>query len=143
MKTSLKENGLWISRARKRHGRCYELCFYVILNSDGWDLVHGEVKVDPKRIPGMSRMRHAWVEKNGMVYDPVLNAEFMTAAYYSKYEAISIVRYTKIEACKMLSQFRWIGPWHEVTDPRGCLNPPGGCADPPGPPAGLRGQEQG
>jgi hypothetical protein len=55
---------------------------------------------------------HAWLERNGVVYDAVKDREESAAAYYARSRAVVERRYAKIEACEHMARTGSWGPWH-------------------------------
>jgi hypothetical protein len=101
------------TRARKRDGRCYELCFRSLFDMPepgDWVLVHG--------IVGSTDTGHAWFTDGKDVFDPVrgevLGSEFIPVpAYQNLSDARGTVTYTKAEACEKALATKHFGPWHE------------------------------
>lgn len=106
--------------ARKRAGRCYELCVRGLLNSptsvaESWLLVHGTVRWNG---PG-GRMGHAWlVTFDGeTVYDAVRDETRPAAEYQALFAANEERRYALKEvAGEVIGSGHW-GPWHEGATP--------------------------
>jgi hypothetical protein len=98
-----------LPRIRNRKGRCYELaamgCF---VPGPGWVLVHGEVNGPP---PTVGRIGHAWLELDGLVYDPVLDQAIGQDVYTAKFSAIPVTRYTSVEAANQIATRGHYGPW--------------------------------
>ena len=99
------------TRARKRVGRCYELAFNAFLKlppDTGWSLIHGEVN-------GLwgSRIGHAWLQRPGLIWDPVEAMAFAEGGHIRRSAAVEMARYSsqKEAANKMLSH-NHLGPWH-------------------------------
>lgn len=93
---------------RKRTGRCYELAWRTVLESDGLTLVHGQCNGPEGQV-----IDHAWIEcSDGSVLDEVLNASFAGDEYARKYGAIVIRRYSKEEAAKKSLETGHYGPWY-------------------------------
>ena len=95
--------------ARKRQGRCYELAGQGILNTTSNDsvlLCHGLVT----NLDGTT-IDHAWLEVDeGQIYDPVLD-KVISLRMYSLRVAKVIMRYTKLEAAKLMTKTSHWGPW--------------------------------
>lgn len=96
-----------LPRIRKRDTRCYELAAEGVLIGRAWFLVHGEVNGPPE----IGRIGHAWLEFDGWVYDPVLDQAIESEAYKSKFAALSMERYTYLEAARAISVQGHYGPW--------------------------------
>jgi len=95
---------------RRRHKRCYELAFKMLLHlagdgkADTVTLVHGLVS------GGIS---HAWLESNEEAYDAVVHVTMPVAEYVAAKGALVERRYTFKEACQLLRAKGHYGPWHE------------------------------
>ena len=96
-----------IPRLRIRHGRCYELAYEGCIKAHEWVLIHGEVN-GPH---GINRMGHAWLESDGLIYDPVLDIALPRAIYIQKCNGIEFNRYTIKEAAQQVIQSGHYGPW--------------------------------
>jgi hypothetical protein len=105
-----------LQRHRRRGGRCYELAFSGILNDGTWSLVHGQVS-GPNGVP----MGHAWLERDGQVYDPVLNRQLPLLEYRDRYGAVCEAQYSQREAAERMLEARHSGPWARgsASDPSG------------------------
>lgn len=97
-------------RAKKRTGRCYELSGKGLLQAEDWTLVHGEVNAGSKL--GNIRMDHAWLEKEGQVYDAVLDGLFEQDDYYRQCEVTEAKCYRSKEVILNISHFGHWGPWN-------------------------------
>lgn len=99
---------------RQRKGRCYELAGRGQLNVDPtWTLVHGRAAI-VARLPLL--IAHAWLEKDGYVYDASLD-ELMTAKkYVARYKALTERRYSAAQTAKKLIENEHWGPWHLIHD---------------------------
>jgi|SRR5208283_3375825 len=99
-------HGLPKNRFRKRGGRCYELCAKLLLNApDGtpWELVHGK---------GMGMIRHAFLERDGLIYDAVDDKFFQPDDYRRQTGIVDAARYTHAEAARHMAQSGHCGPWN-------------------------------
>ena len=85
-------------RVRQRRGRCFELAIKSQKRDPTWTLVHGYVPLVISGITTKGRVGHAWLECEGMIYDPVRDK--MLAQPQPAY--IPLHRYTLEEACKMM-----------------------------------------
>ncbi len=95
-------------RARKRVTRCYELAGRGLLSAGGnspWDLVHGTIQGKE------GLLGHAWLERDGIVYDPVADFLFAARDYRRIRRARTIRRYSAIEAIKTMAESKLYGPW--------------------------------
>jgi hypothetical protein len=97
-----------LNSSEKRHGNCYKLALLGCLHGgENWTLVHGET-VGPL---GISRMNHAWLERDGWVYDPVLDRVWPWAVYARISCAVPISRYSHAEAWQLAEDTGHCGPW--------------------------------
>ena len=94
-----------LRKFRKRTGRCYELSFATILDNPDWLLVHGSVNGRYERIG------HAWLEKDGMIYDAVLNERMPKDVYFEKYDVENCLTCANLEAAKLVLSTGHYGPW--------------------------------
>lgn len=95
-----------VPRIRQREGRCYELACRGALEAGDWELVHGTVR----HVSG-EPMGHAWLEREGEVYDPVLDRTFPQVLYRQEYCASTDARFTQKEALGLLLEQGHYGPW--------------------------------
>lgn len=86
-----------------RSGRCFELCGRGIMNDRTWMLVHGTIH---------GWIAHAWLERDGVCYDAVLDSEQPQGAYYAAREAVAEARYSQREAAEKAANSNHWGPWH-------------------------------
>lgn len=102
------EHGLPIRHFRNRPGRCYELAFAYLLNSvegSDWTLVHGETNVSDEPIG------HAWLRRGDAIFDPVPDRYYGVNEYSALSGAREHVRYTRVEAAKVMVAISHYGPW--------------------------------
>lgn len=102
--TDTKQKGPRV-RARDRTHRCYELAGKGQQRDPSWTLVHGTIR---------GWIGHAWLEKDGAVYDAVLDRFMSVEQYVEEFGAKVERRYSRKEAAhEILSAQRltW-GPWH-------------------------------
>jgi len=92
----------------ERKGRCFELAGRFVLTQKRGILVHG--KVTEKKT---GTIRHAWVEIDGYVYDPVTGDVLLQDKYYKKMKAKPLAKYTVDEAIEKMASSRHYGPWGE------------------------------
>jgi hypothetical protein len=86
--------------------RVYELAGgFQILNSD-WTMVHGIVTLKTGE-----EYKHAFCEKDGMVYDPVFDEFYDKEAYYEHYDVHGAKYYTIIDATVESFKYGTCGPW--------------------------------
>jgi hypothetical protein len=91
-------------KCKKRQGRCYELAFSTLLLNSDWTLVHGRVNYD---------VGHAWLEKEGEVYDPVIDKQMSKETYLVEFFAEAQHEHNIIEAAGLLLKTNYYGPWTE------------------------------
>ena len=100
-----------LAKIRKRLSRCYELAARAMLNeadSDQWVLVHGS-GVNPGH---GERLRHAWIELNdGRTYHADIDVYEPTDWFMAHYQVQVEHRYSRQEACALISATRCYGPW--------------------------------
>lgn len=97
-----------IKGLRRRAGRCYELAGRSAVDHEEWALVHGVVSMT-----GGVRMGHAWVERDGWVYDHVLDRVMRLEEFKAPpFLAVEWRRWPggKSVAAAMLDHGHW-GPW--------------------------------
>lgn len=111
-----------------RLGRCYELAFYRvaesrILNRDSdMVLVHGVIR-DTHIVGYGAVICHAWVEQNGMVWEPVTQHEMPVDAFMRFYDAEAVHRYSAREVCEFGIETGHVGPWEAMPDDQQVLLP--------------------
>lgn len=99
---------------RRRAGRCYELSWKYQMDDErfaGWSLVQGEI-VFP--IGNGQSMGHAWLQHDGVIYDPVPDLTLPAADYIAKYKANAITSYSPEEAALIGARSGHFGPWQET-----------------------------
>jgi len=88
-----------------RMKRCYELAGKGIYRDGSWTLIHG---LAYEWVFG-----HAWLMKDGWVYDPVADKCFTWEEYQKKFDARIIHSYTQAEVfAQGLRTGHW-GPWDD------------------------------
>ena len=82
----MRETPSCLRRVRKRQGRCYELASRVVLRErgSGWTLIYGHLHAKVPSVP----YSHAWLERDGEVYDPVQDLWFSITQFVMIYEAV-------------------------------------------------------
>lgn len=96
-------------------GNCYEEAAELLVdpfNRDyaNWTLVHGRpVRQRPPHI----RYDHAWLEKDGVAYDPTTDTTLPVDAYYrlGQITTEGMHRYNRREARRKIVEFEHWGPW--------------------------------
>jgi hypothetical protein len=105
-------------RPRKRAGRCYELAYRYLMmderfserSSDtDWLLVHGEVNG-----PDGTRIGHAWLEREGEIYDPVGDEFLPKVQYRMRFAVKNIRKYSRLEVAEAVLACNHLGPWVET-----------------------------
>lgn len=95
----------------KRDGRCFELAYRHILNTQEGTLIHAEVF---SYTLGHT-IEHALIEtETGFIYEPVLDRYFEKDWLYRKYKVKELARYTVTEAAIMGLKTGNYGPWEET-----------------------------
>lgn len=110
-----------MSKLGDRLGRCYELSAKYVLDNDGFNLVHGFI-TDKIGVTGHT-IDHAWVEKEGNVYDPVLDMELPTEIHEAMFNAEVTIKYPRKSVLDMILMKEHWGPWHEVDKSKVVFNP--------------------
>jgi hypothetical protein len=103
--------GLRKRNFRTRVTRCYELSYQYLFDSDiaaQWLLVHGEAEGRNGRID------HAWLERDGTVYDATTDRLYSFAEYETLFRAAVRVRYTVKEAARRVVESGHYGPWSDT-----------------------------
>jgi hypothetical protein len=99
-----------------RLGNCYELSANFVAQNDGWKLIHGTITADPAiwgpETPTAPNV-HAWCEKDGECFDPVLGETMPLDAYYLMFGAKPQKRYHRMEVVKLLVITEHYGPWED------------------------------
>jgi len=97
-----------LHNVEQRHGNCYKLALLGCLRGgEGWTLVHGETS-GPSHF---GRMGHAWLERDGWVYDPVLDRVWPWQIYARFVGAVSIKSYSYSERFRLATETGHCGPW--------------------------------
>jgi hypothetical protein len=95
-------------RPRIRKSRCYELCGRYQLGDVSWTLVHGSVQEEHRL-----RIDHAWLKRDGWVYDAVLDRSFPELTYLHKFAAVEVATFSPEEAARRMVETGHHGPWRE------------------------------
>ena len=101
------------TKARKRSGRCYELCFRGQMQARDWVLVHGTV-LDRHITIGhehAARIGHAWLERDGIIYDAVHDQFLDWRAYEAAWSAVAARRFSLEEADREALRWGVYGPF--------------------------------
>jgi hypothetical protein len=99
-------------RPRRRDGRSFELSGRYQSDDPSWTLVHGtiEAKVITKG-NALTRFSHAWLKRDGWVYDSVLDKSYEESHYVKIYAAHEAVTYTRDAAARVMLAAKHWGPW--------------------------------
>jgi hypothetical protein len=92
-----------VKRIRQKDGRCYELAFKMVMANPDWKLVFALWDI-PQGPYG-----HGYIEKDGIIYDPVLDVFFNKDILYDFVKPVALVLTCK-EACKIISRDKKYGP---------------------------------
>jgi hypothetical protein len=101
-------------------GRCYELCSRAAISDPSWTLVHGRPTL--RRAPHV-QYGHAWLERDGLVYDPSARdgagVTMPTALYYAlgQIDPGLCTRYSAREGAALMNRTGHHGPWQGVDAP--------------------------
>jgi len=94
-----------------RLGKCYVLSYQWVTRNKGWSLVHGYIT---DRMKTGRTIDHAWTEKDGKVFDPVLDREYAKDVYYAIFSAEPEKIYNEKEVVQQAIKNKTYGPWHEI-----------------------------
>lgn len=100
-------------RPRKReHHRCFELAVRFQTDDPTWTLVHGHALIN-----GMPCGR-AWLERDGWVYDPVLDESLPWLDYAEREGAMRLASFSNQDAAREMLVHDTYGPWlQKSTEP--------------------------
>jgi hypothetical protein len=84
-------------------GSSFDISYQAQVENPDWKLVHGICFDQP----------HAWLSKDGEVYDVVFKCQ-VPQDLYEAYFAVAHFRYTREEAAKHALAAKYIGPWVEM-----------------------------
>jgi hypothetical protein len=97
-----------VRNVKKRAGKGYQLALEGFMNAgEEWTLVHGEAN-GPL---GHHRMGHVWLERDGWVYDPVLDRIWPWDIYSAFTGAVPTQRYSKEDMWRKCAETHHCGPW--------------------------------
>jgi hypothetical protein len=96
-----------IKYIRKRKSRCYELSGVLILDNPDWFLIHTVVNTP------IGLNDHAYLEKDGVIYDPVANEFYDKEFIMKKYPPKKITVFNQLQAAQNVTQQKHWGPWDE------------------------------
>lgn len=94
-------------------GDCYKNSFDYVTKNRGWVLVHGIPLGTGGSAEGL-RYGHAWVECDGVVYDPTVDVVLPKIIYYALGNIEYAVEYTVQQALDKVLEWEHYGPWDEV-----------------------------
>jgi hypothetical protein len=101
-------------RPRQREGRAFELSGRYQMDDPTWTLVHRSIEaVVIEMGSAVTRFSHAWLKRDGWVYDSVLNKSYEESRYVKIYAAIEVITYHQLAAARMASTAKHWGPWIE------------------------------
>jgi hypothetical protein len=98
-------------------GRCYETCNRIVVADPSWTLVHGRPTL--RRLPHV-QYGHAWLERDGVVYDPSARYGAGITMLCGLYYALGQIdprlcsRYSAREAAVLMNSTGHHGPWQGV-----------------------------
>jgi hypothetical protein len=96
--------------ARIRRHRCYELAARGQLADSRWLLVHGVLRIMDSEY---GEFGHAWLECDGVAYDPVTDTLTPADDYRRDRQVKRVCVYTADEARELLLKHGIYGPWDE------------------------------
>lgn len=104
-----------------RAGRCYELAFNKVVElhrmANDAVLVHGVIKsTNLKLSDTVGVICHAWVESEGMVWEPVTKLIAPIDVFNHLFDAETIHRYGRKIALKLALESGHCGPWRDMPD---------------------------
>ena len=94
-----------------RLGKCYELSYQFVTSNYDYLLVHGIITGN--KFGTNKSLDHAWVEKNGEVYDLVTDIIMPKEVYYNLHSVEVIAIYTAQEAMKQALKSGTYGAWDQ------------------------------
>lgn len=95
----------------------FRMASHFVVDNKGWQLVHAQIHKVPNKWKVLSKVEitpHAWVEKYGMVFDPLFEIYMPKKQFYSLFKVKGVKRYTFPQMRKMLDKKRRYGRWEEV-----------------------------
>jgi hypothetical protein len=102
-------------RPRRRDGRAFELSGRYQLDDNSWTLVHGSIRAKViTKGNALTRFNHAWLKRDGWVYDSVLDKSYEEPHYVQLYAARAVATYDSRAARKMATDTGHWGPWIEI-----------------------------
>lgn len=104
-------------RRLKRKGECFTTTTKVMMDlppSTNQILVHGLPQGNGGEAAIAGRFPHAWIELDGMVWDPNKDDWFPKSFYYDIGNVEYTVRYTKAEVDAIVQKKRNYGPWDKT-----------------------------
>ena len=111
------EEPVWLQNIpiNQRMGRCYELTGKFVTHGNfDWSAVYGVLIPDRGRHAGQN-YEHAWLERDAMVYDLVINMVATRNAYYRLYQVEVISRLSDNDLFKFTTEH---GIWPSCDDVR-------------------------
>jgi hypothetical protein len=100
-----------MNKPESRKGRCYELAWHRINDTQEGILIHCSVQ----SFHLQKRIDHALIETEDgkFIWEPVVDRYFEKQAFYELYEIIEINRYTYEEVCVQTLKHETFGPWED------------------------------
>lgn len=93
-------------RPRNRQHRCFELAGRYQLDDPTWTLVHGVIESEIRGIP----IAHAWLKRDGWVFDPVRNESMPESEYLDRFAASEVGAFSSREAARKTAELGYWGP---------------------------------
>ena len=93
-----------------RQGSCYEFAAKTIMDNPSWTLIHGTLIPPIGPLEGLN-YKHAWVQKNNIVYDPSHDGFYKKKEYNKKYKVKDVTKYNQTEMNINLVKIGHWGNW--------------------------------
>src|SRR6185437_10634025 len=87
-----------------RAHRCFELSGRYQLDDPTWTLVHGVI------VSCDLSIAHAWLKRDGWIFDAVLNESMPEQDYLTRFAAREIGSFSAVEAAQKQAARGWWGP---------------------------------
>jgi len=97
-------------RRDRREGRCYELAGRFQQENPEWVLVHADT-LPPTGPYAGTTFDHAFVERDGVVFDPVFAELFPAQEFYTVYGVTNTRKFDARTAAGLLLKENHWGPW--------------------------------
>ncbi len=119
MRLKFQKSCVVTSDAESRVGLCYELAFHETVHTSMGrpeaTLVHGVIR-DTHVLGKGAVICHAWVERDGIAWEPILQTELPIDIFIRLYDAEVIHRYPAKKALDLAMKSGHSGPWEEMPD---------------------------